>query len=405
MTKSSPNAPSHNAPYAGLRVLDLGQGVASPYCGELLAIYGADVIKVEPPEGDWSRRLGTTYGRHSALSAVYNRGKRGLCLDLKNEKGLEVARQLAGQSDVFIEGFRPGVAARLGLGYEALSRENPKLIYLSISGFGQTGPYSQRPCTDSVAQAFSGLVSVNLGNDKVPHRVGTTISDISTGVYAFQAVQAALFARATVGTGRWIDVSLTQSTAALVGHKLAEYMLEGGTPRALNVPAGSYRTSNGWLMVTLVSEPQYQRLCKVLGREDLAQNPRYSDFAKRSDAADELIAEVAEAFLHDTTEVWLRRLQEADIIADRILSNGDWLQDTHVKDIKAAVATDTPGMGIVHVARTPGQASGSEEMLTAAPDVGQHSRALLLENGYDERTVDELVSSGAVREAASQVSG
>ncbi|SDS41221.1 CaiB/BaiF CoA transferase family protein [Bradyrhizobium canariense] len=395
------NTPSHNAPYAGLRVLDLGQGVASPYCGELLASYGADVIKVEPPEGDWARRLGTTYGRHSALSAVYNRGKRGLCLDLKNAKGLEIAKRLAGKSDVFIEGFRPGVAARLGLGYETLSRENPGLIYLSISGFGQTGPYNQRPCTDSVAQAFSGLVSVNLGNDKVPHRVGTTVSDISTGVYAFQAVQAALFARATVGTGRWIDVSLTQSTAALVGHKLAEYMLEGGTPRALNVPAGSYRTSNGWLMVTLVSEPQYQRLCRVLGREDLAQDPRYNDFAKRSDAADQLIAEVAQAFLQDTTEAWLRRLQAADIIADRILSNGDWLQDTHVKAIGAAIATDTPGMGIVHVARTPGLTGEHEDGLTAAPDVGQHSRAVLLENGYDERTVDQLVSSGAVREAAS----
>jgi crotonobetainyl-CoA:carnitine CoA-transferase CaiB-like acyl-CoA transferase len=165
----------------------------------VLGAYGADVIKVGPAEGDWSRRLGTTYGKHSTLSALYNRGKRSLCLDLKSEKGIEIARRLA----VGIEGFRPGVAARLGLGCEHLSKDNPGLD-LPISR--RFWPDAARPCTDSVAQAFSGLVSVNVGNDKVPHRVGTTISDIGTGVYAFQAIATALFARATVGTGRWIDV-------------------------------------------------------------------------------------------------------------------------------------------------------------------------------------------------------
>src|SRR4051812_23982598 len=284
-------APTHEAPYKGLRVLDLGQGIASPYCAMLLGIYGADVIKVEPPEGDWSRFLGTTYGSHSVLSAVYNRGKRSLCLDLKQDKAIEVARQLARDSDVFIEGFRPGVAARLGIGYEELARDNPGLIYLSVSGFGQSGPYAKRPGSDSVPQAFSGLVSVNVGNDKTPHRVGTTISDVATGVYAFQAIATALFARAAVGTGRWIDVNLAQSTAALLGHKVAEYVLEAGTPRALNVPAGSYQTSDGWMMVTLVNEAQYRRLCAAVGRDDLASDPRFADFARRADSAETLIAQ------------------------------------------------------------------------------------------------------------------
>src|SRR3984957_17457990 len=273
-------SPTHEAPYRGLRVLDFGQGIASPYCAMLLGVYGAEIIKVEPPEGDWSRYLGTTYRSHTALSAVYNRGKRSLCLDLKQQAGIGIARRLARDCDVFIEGFRPGVAARLGIGYELLSKDNPGLIYLSVSGFGQSGPYAKRPGSDSVAQAFSGLVSINLGNDKTPHRVGTTISDVVTGVYAFQAIAAALFARATVGTGRWIDVNLAQSTAALLGHKLAEYMLEGGSPRALNAPGGSYQTLDGWLMVTLVTEPQYQRLCSVIGRDDLAADPRFADFAK-----------------------------------------------------------------------------------------------------------------------------
>src|ERR1700749_4919840 len=164
-------SPTHEAPYRGLKVLDFGQGIASPYCAMLLAVYGADVIKVEPPEGDWSRFLGTTYGSHTTLSAVYNRGKRSLCLDLKHKDGSAVGKRLPRDCDILIEGFRPGVAARLGLGYEELSRDNPRLIYLSVSGFGQSGPYAKRPGSDSVAQAFSGLVSVNIGTDGVPHRV------------------------------------------------------------------------------------------------------------------------------------------------------------------------------------------------------------------------------------------
>jgi crotonobetainyl-CoA:carnitine CoA-transferase CaiB-like acyl-CoA transferase len=395
---------THEAPYRGLRVLDFGQGVASPYCAMLLGAYGADVIKVEPPEGDWSRRLGTTYGKHSTLSAVYNRGKRSLCLDLKSKKGIEIARSLAVGSDVFIEGFRPGVAARLGLGYAHLSKDNPGLIYLSVSGFGQSGPYAARPCTDSVAQAFSGLVSVNVGNDKVPHRVGTTISDIGTGVYGFQAIATALFARATVGTGRWIDVSLAQSTAALLGHKLAEYVLEGGAPRALNVPAGSYQTLDGWLMVTLVTEPQYQRLCAAIGRDDLAADPRFADFAKRSDFADELIRQMRDVFLTRTTECWLARLQAADVICERILSPADWLYDEHVEITKASVSTDTPGVGLVHAARTPGTFGLSEDSLRAAPDIGQHTVEILSDAGYSRDAIDAFITQGAVRAAGSDKS-
>lgn len=369
--------PSHEAPFCGLRVLDFGQGVASPYAGYLLAANGADVIKVEPPDGDWSRRLGTTYGSQSALSAVYNRGKRSLALDLKKPEAIETARKLAADADVLIEGFRPGVMDRLGLGYNALSRDNPRLIYLSISGFGQQGPYAQRPCTDSVAQAFSGLVSVNVGADGIPHRVGATLSDVCTGLYGFQAVSTALFARATVGVGRRIDVSLSQSTAALLGHKFAEYALEGGTPRLLNVPAGSYQTSDGWLMVTLVTEAQYGRLCTVLSREDLAKEPRFANFALRADCAEELAAELRKVFSTDTTAAWLARLHAADIIADRILHPSEWIANEHVQATGGALCTDTPGVGAVYAARTPGMADDRETALRPAPDVGQDSGVIL----------------------------
>jgi crotonobetainyl-CoA:carnitine CoA-transferase CaiB-like acyl-CoA transferase len=392
-------SPTHEAPYRGLRVLDLGQGIASPYCAMLLGVYGADVIKVEPPEGDWSRFLGTTYGSHTTLSAVYNRGKRSLCLDMKHKDGIAIAKRLARDSDVLIEGFRPGVAARLGLGYEELSRDNPGLIYLSISGFGQSGPYSKRPGSDSVAQAFSGLVSVNPGNDGVPHRVGTTISDVVTGVYAFQAIATTLFARMTTGTGRWIDVNLAQSTAALIGHKVAEHVLEGGAPRALNVPAGTYQCSDGWMMVTLVNEAQYQRLCEAIGREELATDSRFNDFARRADSADALIPQLREIFRTQPVEVWLARLHAADVIAERIHNPSEWLHSPHVEATKAAVRQDTPGVGPVYSARTPGIASLSEDHLRPAPDIGQDSVAVLLEAGYDRAAIDELIKAGAVRQA------
>lgn len=392
-------SPTHEAPYRGLRVLDFGQGIASPYCAMLLGVYGADVIKIEPPEGDWSRFLGTTYGNHTTLSAVYNRGKRSLCLDMKHKDGIAIAKKLARESDVLIEGFRPGVAARLGLGYEELSRDNPGLIYLSISGFGQRGPYAKRPGSDSVAQAYSGLVSVNLGNDGLPHRVGTTISDVVTGVYAFQAIATTLFARAATGTGRWIDVNLAQSTAALLGHKAAEHVLEGGAPRALNVPASTYQTSDGWMMVTLVNEAQYKRLCSAIKREDLATDPRFADFAARADHADVLIPQLRELFVTQPSETWLARLHAADLIAERIHNPGEWLHSVHVEATNAAVCQDTPGVGKVYSPRTPGIASLSEDHLCPAPGIGQDSVAVLLEAGFDRGAIDELINVGAVRQA------
>lgn len=375
MTASS--QPSHEAPFRGLRVLDFGQGVASPYAGYLLAANGANVIKIEPPEGDWSRRLGTTYGSHSALSAVYNRGKRSLVLDLKKPEAIAMARKLAAGADVLVEGFRPGVMDRLGLGYDALRRDNARLVYLSISGFGQGGPYARRPCSDSVGQAFAGLVSVNVGADGIPHRVGATLSDVCTGLYGFQAVSTALFARNSVGSGRHIDVSLSQSTAALLGHKFAEHILEGGAPRLLNVPAGSYRTSDGWIMVTLVTEAQYGRLCSALQREDLAWNPRFASFALRADCADELAAELQKVFPTDTTASWLNRLHASDLIADRILSPSEWVANEQVEATRGSLRTETPNVGGVVAARTPGKTPDFEGNLNPAPDVGQDSAAIL----------------------------
>jgi crotonobetainyl-CoA:carnitine CoA-transferase CaiB-like acyl-CoA transferase len=376
--------------YAGLRVLDLGQGVAAPYCAMLLAMHGAEVIKLEPLTGDWSRGLGTRYGDHTAMSAHYNRGKRSLALDLKATAARDIAVALATRADIVIESFRPGVAARLGLGYDELRARNPRLLYLSVSGFGQEGPYVAQPCTDSVAQAFSGLMSVNLGNDGSPHRVGAIIVDTLTGLYAAQALGVALYARERRGEGRYLEVSLTQCAAAILGHKLVEHGLEGGAPRQLNVPTGVYRTRNGWIIVALVREEQYTRLVGALGRPDLAEDRRFADFATRAAHAAALCDIIGSIFPSDTTEGWLDRLRAADILADRINGFDDWLADPHIVATGGAVRVDQPGMGRFHTPRTPGISPAVDAAMTPARRIGEDGSAILAELGTDPATIVRL---------------
>ncbi len=376
--------------YAGLRVLDLGQGVAAPYCAMLLAMHGAEVVKLEPPAGDWSRGLGTRYGDHTAMSAHYNRGKRSLALDLKAPAAREIASSLAAGADVVIEGFRPGVAARLGLGYDELRARNPRLLYVSVSGFGQEGPYAALPCTDSVAQAFSGLMSVNLGNDGTPHRVGAIIIDTLTGLYAAQALAVALYARERRGEGKRIEVSLAECAAAILGHKLAEHVLEGGAPRQLNTPTGAYRTSDGWIMVALVREEQFVRLVAALGRPDLAADPRFADFATRAVHSSVLSDTVGRIIATDTTVGWLERLRAADILADRVNGFDGWLADPHIVATGGAVRVDQPRMGQFPTPRTPGIPLAVDAALPPAPRIGEHGAAILAEIGIEPAAIATL---------------
>jgi len=205
---------SYEQPYAGLKVIDLSQGVAGPYCTMLMAQYGADVIKVEPPEGgDWARGLGVKYADNTAYSIPSNVGKRSIALDLKSADGRAVLWRLIEGADVFVQGFRPGVIERLGFGYAAVAEREPRILYLSVSGFGQTGPLAERPAMDPVLQAFTGLIAENLGEDGVPHRIPIIAIDMSTALYTFSAVAPALYARRDAPRGRHIEASLLQAAA------------------------------------------------------------------------------------------------------------------------------------------------------------------------------------------------
>ncbi len=230
---------SYDAPFAGLKVIDLSQGIAGPYCAMLLAQHGAQVIKVESlGEGDWARALGARYGSHTAYSIIGNMGKRSIAVDLKSEAGKQVVWRLLDGADVFLEGFRPGVIRRLGFDYTAVSARVPRILYLSISGFGQTGPLAERPAMDPVLQAYTGLMAENRGDDGIPHRVPVIVVDMSTALYAYQALSSALYARRDEAHGRYIEVSLMQAATALQSIRLMACHLEGGTMKPGGAPGG-----------------------------------------------------------------------------------------------------------------------------------------------------------------------
>jgi crotonobetainyl-CoA:carnitine CoA-transferase CaiB-like acyl-CoA transferase len=388
---------SYDAPFAGLKVVDLSQGVAGPYCAMLLAQHGADVIKVEPRDGDWSRSLGKRYAGHTAYSILANLGKRSIALDLKTAGGREILWRLISHADVLIEGFRPGVLDRLGFGYDAVAAREPRLLYLSVSGFGQTGPLSGRPAMDPVLQAFTGLMMDNKGEDGVPHRVPFVVIDMSTGLYAFQALSAALYARRDQARGRRIDVSLLQAASAMQAIRMMMVYLEGDRVRRA-VPSGVFRTADGWLQFLVVRNEQWVGLCGVLGLPRLAQDPRFCDDDARVSNEAELLAIVRPALAERPTAYWCERLHQADIMHERLNSFREFLAQPQVAAADLISWLHLSGAPeAIPVPNVAGITPGEGAMPRAStPAVGQHTRAILLEHGYACKEVAALLAQKVV---------
>jgi crotonobetainyl-CoA:carnitine CoA-transferase CaiB-like acyl-CoA transferase len=288
--------------------------------------------------------------------------------------------RLAARADVMLEAFRPGVARRLGL---VPGAGKPDVVFLSISGFGQSGPYAERPCTDSVAQAFTGMVSMNTGMDGVPHRTGPIMTvDVVTGLSAFAAVQAALAeqtrdrAAGAPPRARVLDVSLMQAAAALMGFNVADQGLLGAAPAQLNVPAGTYQGAcGGWVMVAMLREPEFVQMCAVLELPDLSQDPRFATFPDRGRHREALLPVLREAFLRRPAAEWVRRFQAARMLCDKVNSPLDWLADPHVQAVGAAVPLAQPGLGTLPFPALPGLGPWS----VPAPGLGEHTAEVLAE--------------------------
>jgi crotonobetainyl-CoA:carnitine CoA-transferase CaiB-like acyl-CoA transferase len=373
---------SYEAPFAGLRVVDLSQGIAGPYAAMLLALYGADVVKVEPPEGDWSRTVGTRYGGQTAFSVAANLGKRSIALDLKTAEGQEIVRRLVARGDVFLEGFRPGVAARLGVGYDAVSAINPRIIYLSVSGFGQTGPYRERPAVDTILQSFTGLMSVNKGMDGIPHRVGAIVVDMGTALCAFQALAVALYARRDEPRGRYLEASLMQGVSVLQCVGMMTSYREGGTIRPGLAPSGVFKAADGWITVTILRDADFAKLCDVLEMPGLKDDPRYATNEGRVQQLPALVAALGAALGKRPTAEWSERLRAAQIMHERMNDYVDFLKHPHVEATGLIAWLDQPEIGRVPVPRAPGLMPLVDGTPRAtAPSLDQHHQEVLAELG------------------------
>ncbi len=394
---------SHATPYAGLKVVDLSQGIAGPYCTMLLAQYGADVIKVETTgDGDWSRGLGARYGDHTAFSIIGNLGKRSVALDLKTDAGREVLGRLIDEADVFIEGFRPGVVERLGFGHEAVSARRPGIVYVSISGFGQTGPLAERPAMDPVLQAYTGLMMENRGADGVPMRVPVIVVDMVTALYAFQALSAALYARRETGEGHFLDISLMQSANALQSIRLMQSHFEGGTIRPGGVPQGNFQTADGWMQIVAFSDRDFRKLCGLLEVPQAADDPRFATPADRFANQDALYAILRPRFTAYTSDALDDALARAQVMHERINTYAQFIEQPQVKATRTIQWLDQPGVpDAAPVAAVPGVAepdNGSPR--GTSPMRGQHTREVLAAHGYSAADIERLLADGVVHAAA-----
>ncbi|MEZ5815547.1 MAG: CoA transferase [Hyphomicrobiaceae bacterium] len=379
-------------PLAGLTVLDMSQGIAGPSCASHFAAYGARVIKLEPPEGDWIRKLGVRIAGASAATIAYNRGKESIAVDLKTDEGREIALELGQKAQVVLESARPGVMERLGLGFSAFREGNPGVVYVSISGYGQRGPKREAAMVDTVGQAFSGLMSVIRSREGAPVKIDVPLIDAITGLYAFQAAAMELWGRKPEQPGRHIDISLMQSAAHVQALNIVEHAFLGRKPALINPPAGNYPTADGWIAITLVTEAQYQAICRALGRPELATDPRFATFAARSENLPALRAEMDIVLKTRPTAEWAAAFAREGALGAPIHDYGDWLGDVHVTAVDAAPAYGLPNGETVQVPHLPGGVMDD----AAVPVIGEHSRALLAELGYTRDEVDQLVGKGVI---------
>ncbi|HXL38710.1 MAG TPA: CoA transferase [Ktedonobacteraceae bacterium] len=356
-------------------IIDLSRVLAGPHCTMILGDLGATVIKVEQPgKGDDTRHFGPPYiAGESAYYLGLNRNKHSILIDFSTPEGKERLLKLLSTAMVLVENFRPGTLERQGLGYEALRSINPGLIYCSISGYGQTGPYALRPGYDFVAQAESGLMSVTGEVDGAPQRVGSPVGDISAGVYACIAILAALRVRDRTGKGQHIDISLLETTTSLLSNVASNYLISGEeAPRLGNghpniVPYQAFRTLDGYIVVSCGNDRLYQALCQLLGREDLGIDPRFATNPQRVRNRDQLVPALQEEFLHRSTEEWLPELRAAGIPCGPINTVSQIFHDPQIQARDFVWECEHPTAGRIKLSGSPMHLSETPTRLYKAP--------------------------------------
>jgi len=393
-------------PLKGIKVIELAHVMAGPTCGLMLADLGADVIKVEKiPGGDDTRSfLPPSVGDESAAFLMMNRNKRGIAVDLKSEDGKRVLRRLLENADVLTESYRRGVMERMGFGYEALERDFPRLIYCSVSGFGRTGPYADRAGFDLVAQGMSGLMSITgEGPGRPPVKVGAPVSDITAGILAAMGVVAALHARANTGAGQLVDTSLFEAGITLTYWQSAIALATGkapgpmGSAHPLNAPYQAFETKDGWITVGAANQPNWLRLVELLGRQDLAADPRFKTNGDRIQNQAVLADALAPDFRRRASAEWLDLLERAKIPAGPVLDVLQMQANEQTLAREMVVEARHTKLGAVKTIGLPVKFSATPGgVRRGAPLYGEHTREVLREHGFSDAEIDRMARAGAI---------
>ncbi|MDE0376114.1 MAG: CoA transferase [bacterium] len=389
---------------AGVTILELGQVIAGTYGGMVLADLGAEVIKIEPPWGDAARnpRIAPV-GEESSIHLQMNRGKKSMVLDLKSRAGREVLHALVARSDVVIDNFRPGVMARLGIDHESLERHNPRIITVSITGFGSTGPARDRPAFDLVVQAYSGLLDMTGPADGPPARVGVPIADISGGIFACLAVLGALVGRELHGEGRHADVSMLDSLVSMLSYDAFQHLNTGsvigrlGTAHAHMVPWQAFEVKDGYMVVAVRDEKFWGNLCDAIGRPDLKEDRRSRDNRARVEHRDYVVGVLAEAFAQRTKAQWLEMTGRYDLPVAPVNDIGEVFTDPQVRAREMVGSYRHPGLGDVSYPASPVKLSGWTSPGRPAPMLGEHTREVLEDRlGYSQEAIGALADGGVI---------
>ncbi|HXZ00420.1 MAG TPA: CoA transferase [Stellaceae bacterium] len=371
----------------GLRVIDLTSHLSGPYCSMLLADHGADVIKVErPEEGDDTRRMPPFVNGESSPFMLWNRNKRSIALDLKLERDRDICRDLARDADIFLENFKPGTAARLGLGYAELAALNPRLVYCSISGYGQTGPYRERPGFDLMMQAMSGIMSVTGPEDGPPYRLPLAICDIGAGMFAAFGILAALQARTRSGHGQQVDTSLYEAGIAFGLYEAAHLFATGERPARLGqahrggAPYQVFRTADGWVTIGPNTQPLWRKFCAAIGREELARDPRFEDIPSRVANRKALVALLEEVLARHGTAHWVDLLTEAGVPVAPVLTYDEVFEDPQAKARAMVAEIEHPLAGRMRTLGIPVKLSATPGKLRRpAPRLDEHGAEIRAE--------------------------
>jgi formyl-CoA transferase/CoA:oxalate CoA-transferase len=385
-------------PIEGLRVLDFSHYADGPACALMLAEAGADVIKIEPLSGDPFRA-----GMASAVFYNFNRNKRSLAVDLQSPEGKEVALKLASTADIIVESFTPGVADTLGIGYAELSRISPRLIYCSISGFGQTGPYSQRPAHDPVIQAVSGFMSTTGEPGRPPVRVAPGVIGLGTAFIASYGIMLALMERQKTGRGQLIDAAFFDTAVFFISPFITGYSLTGlvmprmGSSNPTFVPYQCFEAADRYVFIGVTTEKFWHRFCEALGLEELENDPRYASNIQRLLYRDELVEKLASALKKFHSSEILSKLKAADVPCAPLLEIPEVVDDSQVQAREMLFDMEYPGVGPIKLAHIPVKASGIESIKNVrAPLLGEHTQTILRELGYTDYHIDVLAEKGVL---------